>query len=73
MQLDDYLGGRVIPEHPPKGESHANGRVEETVSTVRGSLKVLKNQIEDELDGKDSIVQWMIRWSAMLPSRFLNS
>ena len=66
------LGGRVIPENPPKGESQANGMVEQTVSTVRGFVKVLKNQIEDmadsELDGKDNIVQWMIRAPCFRPS-----
>ena len=35
----------------------------------------MKEQLEEEasiqLSGKDSIVQWMIRWGAMLPSRFL--
>ena len=29
-----YLGGRVIPENPPKGESQSNGRIEEAGKTV---------------------------------------
>ena len=70
-----YLGGRVVPENPPKGESQSNGRIEETVKTIRGYAKVLKSQIEEEakikLDGTDVIVQWIVRWAAMLPSRFL--
>ena len=69
------LGGRIIPENPPKGESQSNGRIEEAGRTVRGFVRVLKDQIEDNakisLDGTDPIVQWMIRWGAMLPSRFL--
>ena len=73
--VGNLLGGRVVPEHPPKGESQSNGKVEETCKTVRGFMKVLKSQLEEntgvELDGRDNIVQWMIRWSAMLPSRFM--
>ena len=69
------LGGRVIPENPPKGESQSNGRIEESGKTIRGFVKVMKSQIEDKADitieGKDIITQWMIRWAAMLPSRFL--
>ena len=73
--LGKSIGGRIIPESPPKGESQSNGEIEESCKTIRGFTKVLKDQIEDEtgdkLDGKDNIIQWMIRWGAMLPSRFL--
>ena len=59
----------------PRVESQSNGEIEENCKTIRGFTKVLKDQIEDEtgvkLDGKDNIIQWMIRWGAMLPSRFL--
>ena len=69
------LGGRVIPENLLKGESQANGKVEETCKTTRGFMKVLKSQLEEntgvKIEGKDSITQCMIRWSAMLPSRFM--
>ena len=69
------LGGRVIPEGPPKGESQSNGKIEESCKTIRGFTKVLKEQIETEahikLEGKDVITQWMLTWGAMLPSRFL--
>jgi len=69
------LGGRVIPENPPQGESQSIGRIEESGKTIRGFVKVMKSQIEDKADitieGKDIITQWMIRWAAMLPSRFL--
>ena len=38
-------------------------------------MKVLKSQLEENtgvtIEGKDNITQWMIRWSAMLPSRFM--
>ena len=70
-----YLGGRVIPENPPKGESQANGRIEESGKTIRGFVKVLKSQLEEKaginINGHDHITQWTIRWAAMLPSRFL--
>jgi len=69
------LGGRVIPEHPPKGESQSNGRAEEAGKTVRGFTRVLKEQIEENIDKElapgDPIVQWMVRWAAMLCSRYL--
>ena len=65
----------MIPENPPKGESQANGKVEETCKTVRGFLKVLQSQLEEntgvEINGQDDTIHWMIRWSAMLPSRFI--
>jgi hypothetical protein len=57
------LGGRVIPEGPPKGESQANGRIEDAGKTIRGFVKVMKDQIEHEanmeIDGTDVIIQWM--------------
>ena len=69
------LGGRVIPENPPKGESQSNGRIEESGKSIRGFVKVMKSQIEDKanitIEGKDIITQWMIRWAAMFPSRSL--
>ena len=37
------LGGRVIPENPPKGESQSNGRIEESGKTIRGFVKVMKS------------------------------
>jgi len=73
--LGKLIGGRIIPEGPPKGESQSNGRIEESCKTIRGFTKVLKEQLEEEaginLTGADNIVQWMLRWGAMLPSRFL--
>ena len=36
---------------------------------------MMKDQVETEaavkLEGKDNIVQWLVRWGAMVPSRFL--
>ena len=35
----------------------------------------MKDQVETEasvkLEGKDNIVQWLVSWRAMVPSRFL--
>ena len=69
------LGGRVIPEGPPKGESQSNGRIEEAGKTVRGFARVLKYQLEEKtgvaIDSDAPIMQWLVRWAAMVPSRFL--
>jgi hypothetical protein len=69
------LGGRVIPENPPKGESQSNGRAEEAGKTCRGFAKVIRDQLEEtaniSIGCDDAIAQWIVRWSAMLPSRFL--
>ena len=70
-----YLGGEVITEESAKGESQSNGRVEEAGKTVRGFARVLKEQIEDKakvkLGPEMAVIQWIIRWAAMLTSRFL--
>ena len=69
-----YHGGRISTETSAKGESESNGKVEEAGKTVREFCRVMKEQIEDKADMKlkpeDVIVQWMVRWSAMLVSRF---
>ena len=45
------------------------------MKTIRGYATGLKSQIEEEaemeLDGKDAVLQWLVRWAAMLPSRLL--
>ena len=72
--LARYHGGKVVPETPPRGESQSNGAVEEAGKIVREYARVLKEQIEDKANVKlaesDILVLWMIRWSAMLYSRF---
>ena len=51
VQLRDavarYVGGRVVPEDTPRGESQSNGTVEEAGKTVREYTRVLKEQVED--------------------------
>ena len=73
--LSKLHGSELIPEQPARGESQANGRAEEAVKTTRGFIKVLKFQLEDkaqmELQGNEDIIGWMVRWGAMVCSRFL--
>ena len=70
-----FHGGRIMPEGPAKGESQSNGTVEEAGKTVREFTRVLRDQIEwkaqMEIEVGDNIVLWMIRWAAMMCSRFL--
>merc|ERR1711871_237410 len=70
-----FHGGRVVPEKPAKGESQSNGVIEEAGKTVRGFARVLKYQIENKaqmrLEEAPEAALWMIRWAAMMASRFL--
>jgi len=70
-----YHGGRIVPENHAKVESQSNGRVEEAGKTVREFTRVLKEQLEGEPNMKieinDIITLWMIRWAAMMISRFM--
>ena len=67
-------GGLITPEQPPKGEHVANGRVEEAGKTIRDMVRVLKLQFESNLGGSvqmsEPIMKWMVRWAAMMLSRF---
>ena len=73
--LAKYHGGRVSPELAGKGESQSNGAAEEAGKTVREFTRVMKEQLEDKakmkLKPSDLIIQWMVRWAAMVTSRFL--
>jgi len=70
-----YHGGRVVPEGPAKNESQSNGKVEEAGKTVREFTRVLKEQLEHEAEMTikpgDVITLWMVRWAAMLVSRYM--
>ena len=72
--LARYHGGRITPEVPPPGESQANGRAEEAGKTVRGYVRVFKDAIEYKTNTKiptdAAILQWLVRWAAMVVSRF---
>ena len=70
-----FHGGKVIPEGPAKGESQSNGVVEEAGKTIREFTRALKEQTEDKagikLECEDVVVLWMVRWAAMMCSRYL--
>ena len=69
------LGGVVIPENIPKGESACNGAAEEAGKTVREFVRVFKEQLEElakmKVQPDDVVVLWMVRWAAINCSRFL--
>ena len=70
-----YHGGTVSQEGPAKNESQSNGAVEGAGRIVRDFTRVYKAQIEEktgvEIESKDPILQWLIRWAAMVASRYL--
>ena len=55
--------------------AESNGTVEEAGKTVREFVRVLREHVQDnaevELGASDVIVLWMVRWAAMMVSRFL--
>ena len=73
--LSKYHGGTVVPELSAKNESQSNGTAKEAGKTVREFTRVLKEQIEDKTDAKlsagDAITLWLVRWAAMVISRYL--
>ena len=68
-------GGRVVPEKPAVGEKQSNGTVEEAGKSVRDMALTLKDHIETAANTKiepgDIIVEWLVRWAAMLSSRYM--
>ena len=64
----------VIPEQSPAGESQSNGKIEEAGRTIRSMAKVFKDMMEakinDEIRSDSNIMQWLVRWAAMLYSRY---
>ena len=65
--------GKVVPERPPVAEHQSNGAIEEAGKTTREYARVLKLQLEKakmELQPADNIIPWLIRWAAMLISRY---
>ena len=68
-----WHGGNVTPEHPPKGESQANRKVENAGKTVRELIKIDRCQLEDHIGNIEDnavIMQWMARWAAMAYNKF---
>ena len=70
-----FHGGRAVPEQSARGESESNGAVERAARTVVELTRVLKEQVEgetgQELDAEAPILQWAVRWAAMLAGRYL--
>ena len=73
-KLAKYHGGDVVPEHSPPGESQANGAAEENGKSILGLavtlLEDVCSQAGEVIEGSLPFVQWVIRWSAMLLSRY---
>ena len=69
------LGERVIPQNSPKGHSQSNGSIEEAGKTITGCITKMKDHAQAKsglkLERTDNIVQWLVRWVARIPSRFL--
>ena len=67
-------GGRITPEHPPRGEHQANGLAEVTGRHIRDHARVLKLHLQARLKRKiaqgEPIMPWLLRWAAMTQSRF---
>ena len=57
------------------GESQSNGAVEKAGKTTREFVRVIKEHIEDyakmQLECDDAVVVWIVRWAAMMCSRYL--
>lgn len=73
-QLAKMQGGITMVETSAKHEHQSNGVAEESVKSVRGMMLTLKSQLEknigDDILRDSCVVQWMLRWAAMLLSRY---
>ena len=73
-KLARFHGGEVVPEVSPPGESQANGAAEENGKAILGlTVTMLENicaRIGKVIDGEAPFIQWVIRWAAMVLSRF---
>ena len=62
-------------EQPAQGESQSNGTVEEAGKTVREFVRLLKDVLESNLQVKigtrEPMLQWVVKWAAMLVTRYL--
>ena len=67
-------GGRVTPEHPPRGEHQANGLAEVTGRHVRDQARVMKLHLRHRIGRQvleaEPIMPWLLRWAAVSLSRF---
>ena len=67
-------GGIVTPQQPPRGERQANGAAEVAGKIVRDHARVLKidlpSNIRRRIELDEPIMLWLIRWAAMVVSRY---
>ena len=66
--------GLISAEQPPKGEHQSNGQVESAGNIVRDLVRVLRLQLghhlKIDLSPNGIIMEWMVRWAAMITSRY---
>ena len=64
----------MTPEQPPSVEHQANGLAEVTGRHIRDQARVLKLHLQTRLkrkvDQEEPIMPWLVRWAAMLLSRY---
>ena len=72
--LGAFRSGNMVPEDIPPGEHEQMGFVEAHVKSTRNQFKTLRSASEENIGQKvpmdAHIMQWMVRWAAMLLSRF---
>ena len=68
------LRPQTVPTNSPVGESESNGRVENAIRRVQEKVRVLRHQLECELQRKIQdhapIMSWLIRWAGELISKY---
>ena len=69
--LAKFHGVKVVPGDPPRGESQSNRTIEEAGKTVREFVRVLREHVQDKAEVELGASDWMVRWAAMMVSRFL--
>lgn len=69
-----FHGGQMIPEVSPPGESQANGAAEENGKNILGMVMTLMEhvcaKVGEVISGACPFAQWVVRWAAMLITRF---
>ena len=75
LAIAKLLGGRVVHEETPVGESESNGRAEASIKIVRQYTRIYMDQLQmntrKSFAPNHVIRQWAVRWGAMAPSRYL--
>ena len=69
LRLDGF---EIIPEHPPVGESQANGVVERAVQSCSGMIRVHKAMVEEKyglaLESEHPLLPWLVMHACRLCS-----